>query len=294
MTARTTGAAGPSRPLRYGLRRRARRVAFGLATVLGLRRLGFFIPYRYAAGVEATGYPELEPVFAAAEPRFGEVLARIGAYGDDLRGLRGPAPAPRFDQGWFPPLDAAAAYAIVRTAGPKRIVEVGSGHSTRFLARAVRDEGLATEQVSIDPAPRASLEGLPVRRRGTLVQDAPADEFAALGAGDVLFVDSSHVLMPGTDVDHVVNLVLPALAPGVLVHFHDVFLPDGYPGSWAWRGYNEQNVLGALLQGGAFAPLFASRYLLTRRPASVDEALPPTLAAASDAPACSLWLEKRC
>src|SRR5204863_425837 len=74
-----------------------------------------------------------------------------------------PPPAPRWDQDWFPRLDAAAAYTMVRTLGPKRIVEVGCGHSTRFMARAVADGRLATSIIAIDPAPRAKLEGLNVR-----------------------------------------------------------------------------------------------------------------------------------
>jgi len=67
-------------------------------------------------------------------------------------------PQPRWDQDWFPRLDAAAAYAIVRKTQPRRIVEVGSGHSTRFLARAVADGKLETEITAIDPQPRAGTK----------------------------------------------------------------------------------------------------------------------------------------
>ena len=176
------------------------------------------------------------------------VLAAIEGQRERLERLRGPAPAPRFDQDWFPTLDAAAAYAMVGRARPARIVEVGSGHSTRFLARAIADAGLAAELVSIDPAPRAPLRGLPVRWIASVVQRRPR-RFGGLQAGDVLFIDSSHILMPGTDVDWLLNRVLPGLAVGVLVHFHDIFLPDPYPAAWAWRGYNEQQALAPLLQG---------------------------------------------
>ena len=71
-----------------------------------------------------------------------------------------------------------------------------------------------------------------------------------LAPGDVLSIDSSHILMPGTDVDILLNRVLPALPAGVLVHIHDVFLPDDYPPAWSWRGYNEQLGVAALVQGG--------------------------------------------
>jgi hypothetical protein len=262
----------------------------GLATLLGRKR-GFFIPHRYAGAVAPCAYPALEPYLAARVPAFESVLAEIEALGDRLEQLRGPAPQPRFDQAWFPTLDAAVAYAMVRRARPARIVEVGSGHSTRFLARGIADARLDTELLCIDPAPRAPLRGLPVRWIGTVVQQAPETCFTDLQAGDLLFVDSSHILMPGTDVDWLLNCILPRLAAGVLVHFHDIFLPDPYPEAWTWRGYNEQQALAPLLQGEAYACLFASHYVRTRLPdrlARTLARLPPPAA-----PESSLWLQKR-
>jgi hypothetical protein len=264
----------------------------GLATLLGGKARGFFIPHRYADRVRPCAYPTLEPRFAASWPAFEQVLAEIEALAPALRRLGGPPPAPRFDQDWFPALDAAAAYALVALTRPRRIVEVGSGHSTRFLARAVADLRLATELLGIDPAPRATLRGLNVRWLETTLQQAPLSCFSDLLAGDLLVVDSSHILMPGTDVDWLLNRLLPTLAPGVLVHLHDIFLPDPYPESWAWRGYNEQQAIAALLQGDAYAIRFASHYVATREPerlaAGVLGELPRRAGLAS-----SLWLEKR-
>jgi hypothetical protein len=263
----------------------------GLATLFGRAR-GFFIPYRYAATVEPCVYPALDAYFAGRVPAFEAILADIEGYGERLEHLRGPAPQPRFDQGWFPTLDAAAAYAMVCRARPARIVEVGSGHSTRFLACAIADEALGTELVCIDPAPRAPLRGLPVRWIENVVQRAPDDCFARLRSGDVLFVDSSHVLMPGTDVDWLLNRVLPKLAAGVLVHFHDVFLPDPYPEPWAWRGYNEQQAIAPLLHGPAYECLFASHYVATRLSDRLARGVLAQLPRPA-APESSLWLEKR-
>ena len=269
---------------------RLRRLGFGLATVSGIAPRGFFIPYRYAAACRPAGYPALRPLFEAAEPRMRAVMDAVAALGDDLDRLAARGPA-RFDQDWFPRLDAAAAYAIVRNRRPRRIVEIGSGHSTRFLSLAARDGGLSTEIVCIDPAPRAGIAALGVRPIPKLLSDAPPDVFAALEAGDVLFVDSSHVAMPGTDVDRLVLDLLPRLPAGVLVHVHDVFLPEAYPPGWAWRGYNEQLLVGALIQGGAFDLVFASRYVATRRP----EWLGPVvrLPLRPEAYESSLWLAKR-
>lgn len=274
------------------LRKRLRRTRFGLQTVLGLARRGFFIPHRYADRVEAVDYPALEPLFEAARPAFLEVLAAIRDHTEALRSIDGPPPAPRFDQAWFPPLDAMAAYALVRHLRPARIVEIGSGHSTRFLARAVRDGALQTRITCIDPAPRAALAGLDVAWRHTLLQDAPRAPIEALTAGDVLFVDSSHVAMPGSDVDLVLNDLLPRLAGGVLVHVHDVFLPDRYPAAWAWRSYNEQSAIGALLQGGGYRLRFASHWVATRLEGMLEGDVLGAFGMSGHALDSSLWLEK--
>lgn len=275
-----------------GPRERLRRAAFGLSTLLGRPR-GFFIPHRYAASVAPLPYPALEPPFRAAEPGFRRMMAILESYAPDLLRILGGSGPARFDQDWFPALDAAAAYAIVRSERPRRIVEIGSGHSTRFLARAVRDGGLATAITAIDPAPRASLAGLGVRHEARTLAEADPALLAGLAASDILFIDSSHVAMPGTDVDRLVGTVLPDLPPGTLVHVHDICLPDAYPAEWAWRGYNEATVVAALLQGGAFEPVFASHWVRTRRPDWLAAGIVGRLPLIPGARETSLWLRKR-
>ena len=81
----------------------------------------------------------------------------------------------------------------------------------------------------------------------TPVQEVPASTFGQLEAGDVLFIDSSHVAGVGSDVSHLLLNVIPDLRPGVLVHLHDVFLPWGYRPDWADRGYSEQYLVAAQL-----------------------------------------------
>ena len=265
-----------------------------LATLFGARPRGFFIPHQHADRVVRAGYPALEARFAARSQAFLDRLTEIEAWVPELRTMKGPAPAPRLDQDWFPRLDAAAAYAFVRRTKPRRIVEVGSGHSTRFLARAISDGNLETALTCIDPAPRASLEGLSVEWLPLPLQDAPDGCFTVLRPGDMLFIDSSHVLMPGSDVDRLLNQVLPLLEPGTIVHVHDIFLPDPYPESWTWRGYNEQPAIAALLQGEAYELLFASHYVVSRlgdRLMRGGLAELPHLDAGFES---SLWLKKRC
>ena len=241
-----------------------RRLRMGQETLRGERAQGFFTPYRYADKVMAPeGYPELEAVFRAAEPAMEMVLSDIEAAADDLASLNGPPPIPRWDQSWFPRLDGAAALAIIDRSVPMRIIEVGSGHSTRFLAQGVAWSGsVDCELVCIDPQPRADLHGLGTLRQRVL-EKVDISDFAALEAGDVAFFDSSHILWPGSDVDMILNRILPVLRPGVLVHIHDVLLPDPYPPEWEWRGYTEHNGLSGWLCGRTEI-LWASHYARTR------------------------------
>lgn len=260
------------------------------------RQTGFFIPYRYRNSIDdQTAYPAIGRLLAGHEAGFSAELAKCDPLAGDLRAI--PAEptsegAPRWRQDWFPTLDAAVAYSLVRTRRPQRIVEVGAGHSTRFLARAIADGGLDTKLTAIDPAPRAVLAGLDVGWIESIVQDVDDKVFAALSPGDMLSIDSSHILMPGSDVDVLINAVLPMLPAGLLVHVHDIMLPDPYPTAWAWRGYNEQQAVGPMLTSGAYRPLFASHYVLTRMADAVASSIVGALPVNPQAPAGSLWLEK--
>jgi predicted O-methyltransferase YrrM len=271
-----------------------RRLRLGLLTVTGLARRGFFIPYRYAETIaeHQPVYAELATIFATHEPAFTQTLRLIDDVGDALAGLWGPPPAPRWAQDWFPRADGAAAYAMVRRHKPARLVEVGSGHSTRFMAQAILDGGFSCDVTAIDPAPRATIDALPVRIIRQTVQGVANGVFESLAAGDVLFIDSSHLLMPGTDVDFLFNRVLPRLPAGVLVHIHDVFLPDDYPPAWRWRGYNEQLAVAGLLQGGGFTPLWSSHYAVSRMKDQVLESALARIPLPAGAIESSLWLRK--
>lgn len=270
-----------------------RRFTFGLSTLLGEPR-GFFAPYRHAPGVlvDVPVYAEIEAMMQAANSAMRAVLSDVQAAAGALRSFGGDAPEPRFTQDWFPRLDGAAAYALVRSERPRRIVEVGSGHSTRFMARAVREGGFACAITCIDPQPRAALQGLPVRWIEALLGDEHFRLVDTLEAGDVLFIDSSHILWPGTDVDMLFARLLPRLAQGVLVHIHDVFLPDGYPPAWRWRGYSEQQGVAALLAGGGYDIVFSSHFALTRLGAVATTPVLRDLALPEGAFETSLWLRK--
>ncbi len=271
-------------------RRRARVRSLQRRIARGVEPPGTFIPHRQPPAAPAAS-TALGPLFAAARPAFAALAERIETYGDAFARFGGPAPAPRFQQDWFAGLDAAALYTLVRAHRPRRLVEIGSGHSTRVSARAVADGGLATELIAVDPAPRAALAGLPVVWLRQPVQAMEPTHVEALETNDILFVDSSHVLVDGSDVAVLFTELLPRLRPGVLLHVHDVFLPDPYPRAWAWRGYNEQPAVAGLLTGG-FELVFASRWVRRHAP----ELLGPVargLRLPAGALETSLWL-RRC
>ena len=204
----------------------------------GGTKFGFYIPYEWAGTLnpftEDDTYEWLKAAWDADQGTFRETLGRIEKHLDTLAGFAaidpGDGDAPRFDQSWCPGLDGAAAYGLVRELAPARIIEIGSGHSTRFMARAIRDGGLATRLTSIDPVPRRSIDHLCAEVVRTTLDKADLSLFDGLGGNDILFFDGSHIAMPGSDADTLVNRVLPRLNPGVWVHVHDIFLPPRLPG----------------------------------------------------------------
>ncbi len=271
-----------------------RRLALGLPTVIGLRARGYFIPVRDAAAARPVGYPPAAARLAAREQAFRDMLETIGGFAGALHRLGQDAPpAPRWTQDWFPRLDAAMAYTMVRLRRPRRIIEVGAGHSTRFLCRAIADAGLDTAVLAIDPAPRAALDGLaPLTLRRDFVQAVGDAPFAALEGGDILSIDSSHVLMPGSDVDFLLNRVLPVLPAGVHVQLHDIFLPDSYPADWQWRGYNEQSAVAGLVTGAEWRIDFAAHYVVTRMADALAASAVARLPLMPGAHESGLWLTR--
>ncbi len=226
--------------------------------VPGTRAYGVHVPYAYPDSLAPLDEDDtldwLAARMGAGRARYGETVAWAREHARRFAGWRTGDPAdpsrPRFDQVWFSGLDAAMAYTLVRRLAPRHVIEVGSGHSTRFLARAVADGGLATRLHSIDPQPRCEVDALCHEITRASVTAVPPALFDRLGRDDVLFVDGSHALLPGSDVEYLFTRVLPRLAPGVVVHVHDVFLPHGYPRAWHRRAYTEQAALAALLAGG--------------------------------------------
>lgn len=183
------------------------------------------------------------------------------AFLDDMRRLAGNlADIPvQFDESQLPcpawagvpycPFDAVALYTMVHKYRPKIYLEIGSGVSTCFAYRAVRDAGLATQIVSIDPEPRAKIDELCDRIERVGLETCDLSLFDTLEAGDILFFDGSHRSFMNSDVTVFMIDVLPHLKRGVVVHVHDITLPYDYPAmfqNWYW---NEQYLLAVYLMG---------------------------------------------
>ncbi|MDE2084357.1 MAG: class I SAM-dependent methyltransferase [Xanthomonadaceae bacterium] len=178
-------------------------------------------------------------------------------------------------------LDARTYFVLLNEWKPRRLIEVGSGFST-LLAADVNQRLLdgKLDITCIEPYPRAFLrDGVPgvSRLLEEKVQNVALAEFAALQAGDILFIDSSHVAKTGSDVNYLYFEVLPRLASGVRVHIHDIFLPHDYPREWVLgenRSWNEQYLLRALLMhSSAFRVVFGCSYAFWRFPDLVQAAL---------------------
>jgi hypothetical protein len=214
-------------------------------------------------GHGAPPHPALQTRISAHRPAYDAFVADIAALHDDLVRidvLDRNESEPCWRNSWFPGLDTAALYATVRSLRPRRYLEVGSGYSTRVVARAARDGGLDTEIVSIDPAPRASIDALCSRVVRMPVEQVPLQLWEDLRAGDVVFFDGSHRALMQSDATVFFLEVLPSLPHGVRVGVHDILLPDDYFPSWAEYLWSEQYLLAAYLLAEApwIRPVFAA------------------------------------
>jgi hypothetical protein len=193
---------------------------------------------------------------------------------------------------------------MVRHFRPRRLVEIGSGFSTRLAVLATNinyEETLSRcEITAIDPEPRAdlahALEGR-VTWAQCSVESVPLELFENLERNDIVFIDSSHVLRVGGDVQHEFLEILPRLKPGVLVHVHDVYLPAEYPtdsvvgGQWFM---SEQHVLQAFLAfNRSFEILLAGSYLHLAHPQVLRESFSAYVRREHRWPVTSFWI-RRC
>jgi hypothetical protein len=184
------------------------------------------------------------------------------------------------NNGLFGGTDALVAYCMIRHIQPRLIIEVGSGFSSLVAAETIARNG-SSELICIEPFPREFVrKGFPglqslIEER---VQDINLEFFSQLESGDILFIDSSHTVKIGGDVNYLFLEVLPRLKPGVIVHVHDIFLPFEYRRDWVldeFRFWSEQYLLQAFLTfNSEFEVVMANRYLAHRYREDLKTAFP--------------------
>ena len=173
---------------------------------------------------------------------------------------------------FFNGVDGLALYCFIRSKQPKRIIEVGSGYSTLIATQAAQHNA-ATEMICIEPYPpdflKRGLKGVS-QLMATRVQEVDPALFQWLQGGDILFIDTSHVVKTGSDVNWLLLNIVPQLADGVIIHIHDIFFPNEYPKQWILgehRFWTEQYLLQAFLAyNSQFEVLLSNSYLYSQYP----------------------------
>ncbi len=190
------------------------------------------------------------------------LLRELSRFSTEVdRFLKGrPGDSSRWDM-TYPVCDSSTLYAMLRHLKPKRYIEVGCGYSSRCSAAALAlnvQDGHPCQSTFIEPYPPPYLTemNLPGEFLQQKIEQIPLERFQQLAAGDVLFIDTSHVIKTQNDVEYELLHILPLLQPGVVVHVHDIFTPYDYPEEWLVGtgpnrgGNNEQYALECLLSGG--------------------------------------------
>jgi predicted O-methyltransferase YrrM len=218
-----------------------------------------------------------------------DVAERFGAEYDALPRTQKDAGPGRFfvDNKAFESVDGEMYYSMIRLRRPATVLEIGSGWSTLLALealRANRAEGAEGRLVAIEPYPYDYLREALAQNsdiaelRESPLQEVPLSMFEALGDNDILFIDSSHVLKIGSDVQYEFLQILPRLRPGVSVHVHDIFLPGEYPKDWVLgpehRFWNEQYLLNAYLaDNDRVEVLWGSSWMHRRHPDELEKAI---------------------
>jgi predicted O-methyltransferase YrrM len=208
------------------------------------------------------------------------LLRELGEHGDETDWPdRAPADGGyHTGSGSFGASSAYLLHAFVRHFEPGRVIEVGAGHSTQIFRGALDMNG-SGKLTTIDPYPQEQVARPPADELiAEPVEAVDVERFAELTAGDMVFIDSSHVLRTGGDVQYLYLDVLPRLQPGVLVHVHDIQLPYEYPRSYPPRYFwTEQYLLQAFLtQNPRWELLLAAYAIQTDHPEAFRKAFPHT------------------
>jgi hypothetical protein len=271
----------------------------------------FYSPVPDLAELRARGMFRRRSPLAGLDLRIDEqlrLLAELGRdYAAECRWSLAPTPDPAeffSENSGFSFGCAASTHGLLRRSKPRRVIEVGSGMSSCVIAAALRanqKQGAPrAEYLVVDPHPSHRLDALAEvsERLREKVEQIPTQRFEALEAGDVLFVDSGHVVRIGGDVNFLVLDVLPRLAPGVLAHFHDIPMPYEYAESYYTNPgfrmlWTESYLLQAFLcHNTVWRTLLAMNLLMTEHADAFRAAFPHWDPARQQGPSHSYWIRR--
>ena len=206
-----------------------------------------------------------------------------------------------FQNSMFGSGDAEFLYNVIRHYKPRRLIEIGSGQSTRIAAAAItanrhENETAGCRHVCVEPYEAGWLEQLEVTVVRVPVEQLDKKMFYELEANDILFIDSSHMIRPQGDVLHEYLELLPRLKPGVLVHVHDIFTPRDYPAEWIVgenRFWNEQYLLEAFLSyNNEFRVIGAVNFLKHHYPEQISRCCPILGSELATREPGSFWMQR--
>ncbi len=195
---------------------------------------------------------------------FGNVLR----WSDELKSLpREAQDGFHWDNGMFPPLDTIFLYGMLREYQPQKMLEIGSGFSTEIALLASKHTKTEIHCVEPYPSSRLLSREAELKKLTKLpIQDVQPEVFSELQAGDFLFIDTTHAVKIGSDVNYLIFNVLPHIKPGVFIHIHDIFLPYEYPKRWYDEisiFWSEQYLLLAYLLDNPTVEIILPSYLLS-------------------------------
>jgi hypothetical protein len=234
-------------------------------------------------------------------PQMQDTLRRFAVHHGVWPFPPGKSPGYRFyyENPFFACHDASIYFSALLEYRPRRVIEVGAGFSSCLLLDTrERFTSGGIDITLVDPS-LDRLDALTDASRSPdtrllecRLQDVPLHLFEQLNEGDILFIDSSHVAKTGSDVNHYLFEILPRLAPGVIIHVHDILYPFEYPESWVIeekRSWNEAYVLRAFLQyNDAFGILYWNNFVFHRSRELLQSLMPLCL----ENEGGSLWLRK--
>jgi Methyltransferase domain len=261
------------------------------------RRQHFYLPFPNVERLPESLWQNEHPT-PGVDLRIDAAAELLRDLGDHIRQF--PVTNFAIKNGSYEWVDAETLYGLLCHVKPRRLIELGSGASSQVIAlaqaaNAKDDAAFAYE--SYDPFPdwheRGNVPGGTVRP--VAAEDIDPSAVDALESDDVLFVDTTHTVRTGGDVAHIVLNLLPRLAPGVYVHFHDIFLPYEYPREWVVemrRAWAEQYLLQAFLAMNPDFEVVLPVHALIRQQPNLVRQLVPSFAQAEGTGGAAFWIRR--